>query len=73
MCDAVRHLRIEESVHAVPFQCGDLARLAVGADGEQHVAVGAGRVLRAQNDAACVWRGGDFLADEAEDSGFVGA
>ena len=75
MCDAVRHLRIEESIHAVSFQRGDfvlLARLAVGADCEQHVAVGTGRILCAQNDAACVWCGGNFLADEAEDSGFVG-
>lgn len=69
--NAIRHLRIEETVHAIPFQRGDFvlfARPAIGADRDDHVPVGACRVLRAQNDAACVRRGGNFLADEAENS-----
>ena len=73
--DAVRHLRIEEAVHAVPLQCGDLAFLAglsVGADGDQHIAVGAGRILSTQNDAACVRSGRDLFADESEDAGLAG-
>ena len=74
--NAVRHLRIEETVHAIPFQCGYFilfACLAIGADRDDHISVGACRILRTQNDAACIRGGGDFFADETENSCAAGA
>ena len=75
MRDAVRHLGVHETIHAIPLQRGDLRTLvgfAVGADGEHDVSQSAGRVLRSQDDAAGVRGCGDLLADEAQDMGPAG-
>ena len=74
--DAVGHFRIQESVDAVTHERSKLllfVRHAVGADGEKYISVCAGGILCAEDDAACVWGGGDFFADEAEHMRAAGA